>query len=71
MFILNLNIFLHGESFHYGYDASSDPATPLGLPNQEGGPYIYDGTPVPPAPTGNNNVKKWAFWKMKKGNIII
>ena len=23
---------------------------PLGLPNQEGGPYIYDGTPIPPTP---------------------
>lgn len=23
---------------------------PLGLPNEEGGPYIFDGTPIPPTP---------------------
>ena len=23
---------------------------PLGLKNEEGGPYIFDGTPIPPTP---------------------
>lgn len=65
---IELEYLSPGESFHYGYAASSDPATPLGLPNQEGGPYIYDGTPVPPTPT--RTAKN--YWKFRrKGTIIL
>lgn len=45
---IELEMLTYGQSFLYGYANSSDPATPLGLPNAIGGPYIYDGTPVPP-----------------------
>lgn len=31
----------------------------------------YNDEPIPPTPSQKDNVKKWAFWKMKKGNIII
>ena len=44
---IELEMLTYGESFKYGYNNSSDPATPLGLPNEEGGPYIYSGTPSP------------------------
>ena len=57
-----------GESFKYGYNNSSDPATPLGLPNQTGGPYIYDGTPIPPTPTPTT-MKKGFNWAVFTKNI--
>ena len=40
---IELEMLTYGQSFMYGYENSSDPATPLGLPNEEGGPYIYNG----------------------------
>ena len=43
---VELEMLNYGESFKYGYNNSSDPATPLGLPNQNGGPYIYYGIPT-------------------------
>lgn len=60
----------YGESFKYGYANSSDPATPLGLPNEEGGPYIYDGTPVPPTPPGTfrKSKFKWVLYARKLRN---
>ena len=42
---IELEMLTYGQSFRYGYANSSDPATPLGLPNAEGGPYIYIPTP--------------------------
>lgn len=47
---IELELLTYGESFKYGYNNSSNPCIPLGLPNQTGGPYIYDGTPIPPTP---------------------
>lgn len=66
---VELELLQPGESFRYGYANSSDPATPLGLPNQEGGPYIYDGTPIPPTPPTKKNKNWWKY--LKKGNLII
>lgn len=69
---IELEYLTYGEAFKYGYENSSNPGIPLGLPNEEGGPYIFDGTPIPPTPTpSSSNTKKWAFNKMKKGTIII
>lgn len=60
---IELEMLTYGESFKYGYENSSDPATPLGLPNQEGGPYIYEGTPIPPSPIGAiNNKFPWILY---------
>ena len=47
---IELEYLTFGQSFLYGYENSSDPGIPLGLPNVESGPYIYDGTPIPPTP---------------------
>lgn len=59
---IELEMLNYGDSFRYGYANSSDPATPLGLPNQIGGPYIYDGTPVPPpTPTGDTRRSHFPF----------
>ena len=58
---IELELLTYGENFKYGYANSSDPATPLGLPNQEGGPYIYDGTPIPPTPPVEIITKKFPF----------
>lgn len=70
---IELELLSPGESFHYGYANSDDPATPLGLPNQIGGPYIYDGTPIPPGPTpsGSSGTKKWQYQKSRKVNVRI
>lgn len=43
---VELEMLNYGDSFRYGYANSSNPCTPLGLPNQIGGPYIYDGSPI-------------------------
>lgn len=48
---VELELLNYGESFRYGYNNSSNPCIPLGLPNQTGGPYIYYDQPVPPTPT--------------------
>ena len=66
---IELEMLTYGQSFRYGYANSSDPATPLGLPNQIGGPYIYDGTPIPPTPT--EIIKKkfpWVIYARKLRN---
>lgn len=56
----------YGDPFLYGYSNSSNPCIPLGLPNTISGPYIYDGTPVPPI------LKKQNWWIYKrKGTIIL
>lgn len=65
---VELELLNYGESFKYGYNNSSDPATPLGLPNQTGGPYIYDGTPIPPTPTPTAK-KKGFNWPVFTKNI--
>ena len=65
---VELEMLTYGESFKYGYANSSDPATPLGLPNQEGGPYIYDGTPVPPTPTLKKGKFPWVLYARKLRN---
>lgn len=49
---IELEMLNYGESFKYGYNNSSDPCIPLGIPNTISGPYIYDGTPIPPEPPG-------------------
>ena len=63
---IELEMLNYGESFKYGYNNSSDPCTPLGLPNVTGGPYIYDGTtpPTPPVPPVIRKRKKfpWAVF---------
>lgn len=64
---IELEYLTFGQQFLYGFDNSSDPGIPLGLPNQEGGPYIYDGTPVPPTPT--QTIKNW--WKFRRKVDII
>lgn len=69
---IELELLQYGESFRYGYANSDDPATPLGLPNEIGGPYIYDGTPVPPTPVVTTTVKKrhfpWVLYANKLRN---
>lgn len=59
---VELEMLSYGEAFKYGYNNSSNPCIPLGLPNQIGGPYIYDGTPVPII----NNSKKWLKARTKR-----
>lgn len=61
---IELEMLQYGQSFRYGYANSSDPATPLGLPNQIGGAYIYDGQPIPPTPINNSN--KWLKSRTRK-----
>lgn len=53
-----------------------NPATFMGIPNQVGGPYIYDGTPVPPTPptpTPVRNKKKYkpALFLTKRVDIYF
>ena len=46
-------ILADGESYHIGAGARSyyqDPTVYIGIPNVEGGPYIYYGGYVPPTP---------------------
>ena len=50
-----------------------NPATFMGIPNQVGGPYIYDGTPVPPTPPTPTPTKKqhkfpWVLYAKKIRN---
>ena len=60
---IELEMLTYGQSFRYGYENSSDPATPLGLPNTEGGPYIYYGTqPILDIPT---NKFPWVLYARK------
>lgn len=65
---IELEMLSYGESFKYGYNNSSDPATPLGLPNQIGGPYIYEGTPIPPTPTRERKKFPWVLYAKKLRN---
>ena len=70
---IELEYLQYGQSFKYGYENSSNPGIPLGLPNQEGGPYIFYGTPIPPTPptpSGSSNTKKWLYFKKRKMNVI-
>lgn len=62
---IELEMLTYGESFKYGYNNSSNPCTPLGLPNQTGGPYIYNGTPIPPTPTLNRTKFPWVLYAKK------
>lgn len=63
---IELEILSFGQSFLYGYNNSSDPATPLGLPNTIGGPYIYTGQPIPPQPSIIKKTKfKWVLYSRK------
>lgn len=57
---VELEMLTYGESFKYGYNNSSNPCTPLGLPNQTGGPYIYNGT-IPPIPPSSREKKKFPW----------
>lgn len=59
---VELELLNYGESFKYGYNNSSNPCIPLGLPNQAGGPYIYNGSPVPPTPTQVLKKKKFPWF---------
>ena len=61
---VELEMLTYGESFKYGYNNSSNPCIPLGLPNQDGGPYIYDGTipPIPPTPTEKKHKFPWQIY---------
>lgn len=67
---IELELLNYGESFKYGYNNSSNPCIPLGLPNQTGGPYIYNGSPVPPTPTQILKKKKfpWVIYAKKLRN---
>ena len=59
---IELEMLTFGQSFKYGYANSSDPATPLGLPNEEGGPYIY----IPNEPLEiKNNRFPWVLYARK------
>lgn len=62
---VELEMLSFGESFKYGYNNSSNPCLPLGLPNQTGGAYIYDGTPI----ISSNNSNKWLKF-LKRGKKI-
>jgi murein DD-endopeptidase MepM/ murein hydrolase activator NlpD len=69
---VELELLNYGDSFRYGYANSSDPCIPLGLPNQTGGPYIYNGTPTPPTPGQIISSKfKWVLYakKLRKRRI--
>ena len=64
---IELEMLTYGQAFKYGYANSSDPATPLGLPNAEGGPYIY--IPLPPTPsTTKRNKFPWVLYARKLRN---
>ena len=65
---IELEMLTYGESFRYGYANSSDPATPLGLPNQIGGPYIYNGQPTPPITTIIRKQFPWVIYAKKLRN---
>lgn len=64
---LEEQILADGESYHIGAADRSyyqDPTEYIGIPNVEGGPYIYDGgyvPPEPPTPTPTTEVKKHKF----------
>lgn len=62
---VELELLNYGESFKYGYDNSSNPCLPLGLPNEKGGPYIYDVTPIPPTPTKKRKKFPWVIYIRK------
>ena len=58
-----------------GYSNSVDPLVGTGIQNkkytEEYIVYIYDGTPVPPTPSENDNSKKWFKFKKRKATIIM
>lgn len=68
---IELEMLQPGQSFRYGYANSSNPCIPTGLPNQTGGPYIYDGTPIPPTPSDVSNSKRWFMQKLRKSSIYF
>lgn len=65
--------------FKFGYNNSIDPTTGTGIYNEvyssDGRVYIYDGTPVPPTPTGATKRKKfkWVLYtnKIRNRNIDL
>lgn len=62
---IELEMLTYGQSFRYGYANSSDPATPLGLPNEEGGPYIYYSSPTPTPVNISNSKFPWVLYSRK------
>lgn len=71
---IELEMLSYGESFKYGYANSSNPCIPLGLPNVTGGPYIYNGSPVPPTPTPTRKRSSfpWVLYarKLRNKNLL-
>lgn len=59
--------------FKFGYANSIDPTTGTGIENvvNYSNVYIYDGTPVPPTPSGSSSNKKWHYQKSRKVNVRI
>ena len=62
--------------FKFGYNNSIDPTTGTGIQNvvytTSGDFYIYDGTPVPPTPSEDNQYnKRWFMLTHRKGTIRI
>lgn len=47
-----------------------DPADFMGFPDIKGVSVIYDGTPIPPTPSMNKNIKKWFLSRCKKIRIF-
>lgn len=46
-----------------------NPSTFMGIPNSVGGPYIYDGTPIPPTPIILRKTKfKWVLYANRLRN---
>ena len=62
--------------FKFEYNNSIDPTTGTGIQNvvytTSGDFYIYDGTPVPPTPSEDNQYnKRWFMLTHRKGTIRI
>ena len=62
----------HSWQYQAPKEVYTNPATFMGIPNQEGISVIYYGTPIPPAPTQIKKKKfPWAVYtnKIRKRNL--
>lgn len=63
------DISQHEWQYQAPKEVYTNPATFMGIPNQEGISVIYYGTPIPPAPTQIKKKKfKWVLYANKIRN---
>lgn len=62
------DISQHDWIYQAPKETYTNPATFMGIPNQEGISVIYYGTPIPPMPSIKKSKFKWVLYAKKLRN---